>query len=137
MKSITIFMLNVIWGAIQTLAGFIGFLIFLGKPHYFYKGGIVTIVKGSRGGISFGAFIFVDEYIPKNKATASNFINHEYGHSLQSLILGPLYLFVIGLPSIIWAGCFNGWRVKHKKSYYWLYCEKWADSLGGVSRKGG
>lgn len=29
-------------------------------------------------------------------------IQHEYGHTVQSLILGPIWLFVIGLPSLIW-----------------------------------
>ena len=48
-----------------------------------------------------GAFIFIDtgaegeEY----KKTVSV---HEYGHTIQSLILGPLYLFVVGIPSFVW-----------------------------------
>lgn len=29
-------------------------------------------------------------------------IKHEYGHQLQSYILGPLYLLIIGLPSGLW-----------------------------------
>ena len=28
---------------------------------------------------------------------------HEYGHTVQSMILGPFYLLAVGLPSIIWA----------------------------------
>lgn len=57
---------------------------------------------------------------------------HEYGHVKQSRILGPLYLFVIGIPSLLWA-C---WYRKHKRgSYYAFYTEKWADRLGGVIRK--
>jgi len=131
-----IFILNITWGILQTFIGFIGFLIFIGKPHYRYKGSIVTVVKGSWGGISLGAFIFIDEDIPKNRAPESDFINHEYGHCLQSIILGPIYLLVIGLPSIIWAWLFESWRYKNRKSYYWLYTESWADRLGGVKREG-
>ena len=134
MKPITIFLLNATWGAIQTLVGFVGFLIHIGKPHYFYKGSIVTIVKGSWGGISLGAFIFIDAEITKTDAPKSSFVNHEYGHTLQSILLGPLFLLIIGLPSLIWAGLFDEWRYKHKKSYYWLYTENWADRLGGVKR---
>jgi len=26
---------------------------------------------------------------------------HEYGHTIQSIILGPLYLLIIGIPSSI------------------------------------
>lgn len=29
---------------------------------------------------------------------------HEFGHSIQSLILGPFYLPCVGLPSLVWAG---------------------------------
>lgn len=60
-----------------------------------------------------------------------NAIKHEKGHTIQSLILGPLYLIVIGIPSIVWAGLIH----KHtNKSYYWFYTEAWADKLGGVTR---
>ena len=60
---------------------------------------------------------------------------HEYGHSIQSKILGPLYLLVIGLPSIIWAGLFEKYRNKHKISYYSFFTEKWANKLVGLSEK--
>lgn len=129
-----VFLLNCTWGFIQTFIGFIAFLIFIKKPHYWYKGSIVTAVRGNWGGISLGAFIFIDSPIPKNHASTNRFVNHEYGHSLQSMLLGVFYLLVIGLPSVIWAGCFDAWREKHKVSYYWLYCEKWADKMGGVKR---
>jgi len=51
-------------------------------------------------------------------------LQHEHGHTIQSKILGPFYLFVIGLPSIIWAGLFNKYREKNNVSYYSLYTEK-------------
>lgn len=67
-------------------------------------------------------------------------MKHEYGHSIQSHILGPLYLIVIGLPSIlgnIYDQIFHkNWS--YEKSYKWYYnqpWEKWADKLGGVTRK--
>ena len=45
------------------------------------------------GGISLGRTIFV--------GTQDRFTSmHEHGHQIQSMILGPLYLFVIGIPSI-------------------------------------
>lgn len=57
---------------------------------------------------------------------------HEYGHTIQSMILGPLYLFVIGIPSCIWAFTpyFQKLRSKGKYSYYDFYPEKWANYLG-------
>lgn len=79
-------------------------------------------------GLSLGWFIFA------NFDASKNTFDHEYGHTIQSMILGPLYLLVIGLPSIIWAGCFEQFRIKRKISYYAFYTEKWADKLGGVER---
>ena len=73
-----------------------------------------------KGGLSLSTHIFV----PFGKEGAKqerDFIRHEYGHTIQSRKLGPVYLLVIGLPSIIWAGCFKNWRVKHNKSYYDFY----------------
>ena len=58
-------------------------------------------------------------------------IHHELGHSRQSLILGPLYLPVIALPSLMW----HVWYYyigKPKCSYYWFYTERWANRLAGI-----
>lgn len=55
---------------------------------------------------------------------------HEYGHARQSRILGPLYLLVIGLPSLVWAALYNG----QEAGYFTFYTERWADRLGGVKR---
>ena len=75
----------------------------------------------------------VDEI--RNSKWHHDYLMHEYGHTIQSQKLGPVYLLVIGLPSLIWAGCFEKYRIKHKKSYYGFYTEKWADKLGGISRE--
>ena len=53
---------------------------------------------------------------------------HEYGHTIQSIILGPLYLLIIGIPSSIWAMTFN--NKGNTISYYSFYTEKWANVLG-------
>ena len=58
------------------------------------------------------------------------YYKHEFGHYKQSLILGPLYLFVIGIPSI----CLNIISRYNKKvweNYYNFYTERWANKLGG------
>lgn len=70
-------------------------------------------------------------YIIVRQNADSNTIKHEKGHTIQSLILGPLYLIVIGLPSIIWAGLIYKYT---NKSYCWFYTEAWADKLGGIVR---
>lgn len=50
-----------------------------------------------QGGISLGKYIIVSQWATQKT------IMHEYGHCLQSKILGPLYLLVVGLPSILHA----------------------------------
>ena len=64
------------------------------------------------------------------KDEAPDYLSHEYGHTIQSYILGPLYLLVIGLPSILWCGWISNWKCNQDKSYYWFYSEKWATYLG-------
>ena len=87
-------------------------------------------------GISLGNYIFLDSDGYYDYKT----IKHEHGHQIQSLILGPLYLIIIGLPSII-GNIID--RIKHKyfrrhydpDFYYKQPWEAWADKLGGVVRK--
>lgn len=57
---------------------------------------------------------------------------HEYGHSVQSLIVGPFYFIVIGLPSTVWSfgQRYNELRKKNKISYFSFFTEKWANYLG-------
>ena len=74
--------------------------------------------------VSLGNYIIVYEHCLVRT------IKHEQGHRKQSLILGWLYLPVIGLPSAI--GC-----ILHRKfsfNYYKQPWEAWADKLGGVER---
>lgn len=82
------------------------------------------------GSVSLGDYIF----LCPSHLDDPDVLKHEQGHQKQSTILGWLYLPVIGLPSIVWAGCFAGYRKKHKVSYYDFYTEHWADKLGGVER---
>lgn len=84
------------------------------------------------GGISLGYFAFINKYNCDEDS-----IKHEgIGHTKQSRILGPFYLLVIGLPSILHAGLNNiiGCCEKHKEGYYHFYTEKWADKIAGIKR---
>jgi hypothetical protein len=55
------------------------------------------------GGMSLSNSIFVPFEWFDGSYWQDNYIKHEYGHSIQSKILGPLYLFIIGIPSLLWA----------------------------------
>ena len=75
--------------------------------------------------VSLGDYIIVHKNDHSDKT-----LLHEYGHHLQSLKLGWLYLFVIGIPSFI--GCCIYYLKQF--DYFNLPWEKWADKLGGVVR---
>ena len=86
------------------------------------------VCKKFSGGISLGNHIIVssDYWLT---------VKHEIGHQKQSSYLGPLYLFVIGIPSIIWAGLYGTKLFPYTKNeYYKFYTEKWADELSNIIR---
>ncbi|NJP41365.1 hypothetical protein HCH52_09920 [Oscillospiraceae bacterium HV4-5-C5C] len=127
------------------------------RPRRFYRGCIVTGWKHT-GGVSLGLFIFIPDWseaarfhpgaagspqppawrpitirtLSELPAAVRRTAVHEYGHTWQSLLLGPLYLPVIGLSSFIWAnwpGC-RSWRQQNRRSYSWFWTEAWANRLG-------
>lgn len=90
-------------------------------------------VKGFFGSaVSLGQYIIIDESFFATRES-ENIKKHEYGHSRQSVMLGWLYLPVVGLPSLV-RNLYA--RIKHKESkwYYGGFPENWADRLGGVKR---
>ena len=65
-----------------------------------YKNGTTSLkLSGHFGGMSLSPFIIGDEQIQKEES--NHLFQHEFGHVIQSRIWGPLYLFVIGIPSVI------------------------------------
>lgn len=86
--------------------------------------------------VALGNYIFLDY----DRNYTYTMVRHERGHQIQSLILGPLYLIIIGLPSII-GNIINRIKYKYFKkyynpdSYYKQPWEAWADKLGRVVRK--
>ena len=86
------------WGLGQTIIGFFFFLIHITKPHRFYRGAIQTQWDNRWAGLSLGLFIFV----PNNEGDYFTGARvHEYGHTIQSLVLGPLYA-IVGVISVGW-----------------------------------
>ena len=78
-------------------------------------------------GLSLGDYIFV------NARASDLMIRHEAGHRRQSVILGPLYLLVVGLPSLVWASLKRAGLFKDR-DYYSFYTERWADRLAWIER---
>ena len=127
------------WGILQTLVGFVVFVWNIKKPHAFYHGAVLTEWP-SRSSISLGMFVFVYNGRASRLKVQSNargvfadkgLIVHEYGHTIQSLFLGPLYLAVIGIPSLLWARL--PYYIKKRKEgapYSAFWTERGADRLG-------
>lgn len=90
--------------------------------------------SGNTGSVCLGSYIFLGSgRTPKTYP-------HECGHQVQSRILGPLYLLVIGIPSICWAGIWsnrNALRFFTERGvhYYDFYTERWADRISGIHRE--
>ena len=130
MKTAVNFLIQITWGLPQS---FLGFLLFLGnlrREHGLYRGEIVTQWPYDHS-VSLGLFLFVTEEKRVGRKWYQQLLQHEYGHSIQSLILGWLYLPVIGLPSFIWCNLpvFEAYRNKKEVSYYSFYPERWANRL--------
>lgn len=128
------------WGIAQNLVGLTLFFANINGHHYLYHGAVVTVWKCKRGNVSLGMFIFVNEPLDESACLAryESTRIHEYGHTVQSIILGPLYLLVIGLPSLLWCGlapC-RSYRGRRGVSYYAFYPERWANYLGEKITKG-
>lgn len=93
------------------------------------KSGTVYDFKSKRlSSFSLGEYIFHN----KRKSFNTTDYKHEVGHSRQSLMLGPFYLIVIGIPSLIGNLLFR--NIRNRFDYYTLPWEAWADKLGGVKR---
>ena len=132
------------WGIIQNVFGMICIFINIKFKHYFYHGAIVTNWNKNES-MGMGMFIFIGNNVPGDKRypnrpmqeTVSRTLVHEYGHTIQSIILGPLFLLVIGLPSSIWAFCSYFQKIRKEKdmSYFSAYQERWANHLGELVTK--
>jgi hypothetical protein len=91
-----------------------------------YKCGVVNYLDVGWG-VSLGKYILL------RQNAAEKTVKHEYGHSIQSMYFGPLYLIIIGLPSIV-MNLLSRVNILNEEKYYERWPESWADSLGGVQR---
>ena len=96
--NIFIKILRWIWEMPQCLIGFV-LTKFYDVKYTESLNGISCYTGNFPGGISLGVYIIASKY--SWERNAGYIKSHEYGHTRQSLYLGPLYLFVIGIPSII------------------------------------
>lgn len=132
-KAFIFYLLQFTWGFLQNFVGLILFLSLRKEKHEKFFGSLITLVesKGKNwGGISFGCFIFINALREKDSLATTSV--HEYGHTIQSMLLGPFYLFAVGIPSYIWCNAkkYRALRKEKEISYFSRYPENWANRLG-------
>jgi hypothetical protein len=129
-------MLQWTWGLPQNLAGLIWLLILGKQRRKLYHGAIVTYYENlpwlsRKGCFAVGMFIFMDGAI--HESQSKKILVHEYGHTVQSILFGPLFSLLIGLPSVLWARRFSKNRPVYKEKGI-NYCSRYPES--GANRLG-
>jgi len=147
------------WALPQTLLGFCLFLVVRiadarSKSCGYRLSTVLTRTTLLGGGVSLGMFVFSLDYrraygrpVPRAQARMDA---HEWGHVVQSCMLGPLYLPLVGVPSILRAAALRGSRQRSRRHSLkathrrgvrrdasWYYCgypEAWADRIAGIDR---
>lgn len=108
--------LSCTWGIIMTLIGGISVLMTMLickiRPKKFGFG-IQIAIPGNFGGLDLGPFAII------NERPSYSLRCHELGHSFQNIILGPLFPFVVAIPSATryWLREFASQRGKYIYSF--------------------
>ncbi len=128
MRNKLIFFLLFLWQLTQNLVAllvmpFLGKLTFVDYRHY-CVGFAGTRFPKNADGVSLGSFAFFHPDMSDDDFT----IRHEMdGHTVDSKIFGPLYLFVIGIPSMM-----HILFIKKGADYYNFYTERRANKHAGL-----
>ena len=137
MNKVIFYVLCFTWGLPQAIVGAILYLVRRTKyPKAnisFYNWGTIMFKSDELdSGMSLAPFLFILDYdMDVDDGRQSRMEMHEFGHIKQSLMLGPFYLLVVGIPSIFWLIINNRW-LKNINYYKSFYTEIWADRLGHV-----
>ena len=104
--------LSLTWGIIMTAIGLIATLglnliKFAGEVAGYklkiktHRNGcsFITEVGGNWGGLELGAFALCGNYSETSPEWFEHTRKHEFGHAIQHLYLGPLFIFIVAIPS--------------------------------------
>ncbi|MBE5796901.1 MAG: hypothetical protein E7327_05910 [Clostridiales bacterium] len=140
MRTALYWLIQCTWGLPQTLLGLVLLLLHRRDEHFLHHGAVITRWQG-RASMSVGPFVFITSnpfFCEKlsdrfsREELADRLLVHEYGHTIQSLLLGPAYLIVIGIPSTLWGWLpsLNRMRREQQRSYFSFFTESWANRCG-------
>jgi hypothetical protein len=125
------------WELPQNLLGFLIFMIMNSKQKVVNteRESHRIFLETKKTGVSLGWFIFWTPAGNRFKNYKNDCRMHEFGHARQSVMLGPLYLIIVGIPSLLRVLYGRWYQWKHGriwKNYFNAFPENWADRLGGV-----
>ena len=114
------------WELPQTIIGLI-ILLWIGNLKMQWNG-YCWFVRFKKGyfGVGIGPFAMLSFDYPVSNY---NTLLHEAGHSLQSLFLGPLFIPVVAIPSVV-MNVLTRLKVLKHENYYKRFPENWASMLG-------
>lgn len=123
-----LFILSFIWQLPQSLIGIIMLLFFrvfgYVKLISYRKLCFIYEAECMSGGISLGNFAIVS---PKSAKRPEIIAHEQLGHTWDSKLMGPLYLFIVGIPSLL-----NAW-FDFTDCYYDFYPERWSNKHAGLT----
>jgi len=130
------YILNILWGFPLTLLGYIVLLFSLPFGRVMKLNGTLCFVfkKEKPWGMSIGMVIFIGS----NSVYDIQMLEHEYGHTMQNAIFGPLTLFLVSIPSAVrfW---FRSYRTSigkpPKTDYDAVWFEGSATKIGHLTSK--
>jgi len=121
------------WLITQWIPGLICLAIFHNAEIYTNKEAKITVIKVNKGYFNGNACFSCGPIIFVTPNCNEDTIRHETGHSVQSLIFGPLFHFVVSIPSII-RFCYKRSKGLDHEWYLSGWPEKSAERLGHTER---
>lgn len=129
--------LQLTWGGLTTWIGLIVALVLAffpkSKRTFHINGfGLIIEIGGNWGGLSLGPIALCGNYSKDSKAWYEHTRRHEFGHSIQNMFMGPFFIFLVALPSVIRYWYFQ-WCDAHNKQtaeYDSIWFEGTATSWG-------
>lgn len=120
-------LLSFTWGLLMSFIGLIVTCVVILKGGKIHKNGCFIIIEigNNWGGLSLGCFAFCANYSKTNSYWFEHTRKHEFGHSLQNIILGPLFIFIVAIPSVI-RYHYKNYCVKYNKKQFDV---NWYDSI--------
>ena len=94
----------------------------------------ITEVGGNWGGLELGAFALCGNYSEDNKDWFAHTRKHEFGHAIQHLYMGPLFIFIVAIPSAA-----RYWYKRIMQNNGKKFPNDWYDSIwfeGGATKTG-